>query len=255
MDQLSFRPARPGEPFLLATDLDGTLLGDEADEDWLKTFAQQHAHHFHLAYITGRYRESVLRLVERGRLPRPHYIYSNVGTELFDCNDPLNTMGEHYAAQVGPGWDLEAIYALGEGPGIRRQDFPEGQPRFQAGFFWDADPGTLAAFRARLAAYHSCHIVPAYGEFIDVIPTALGKGNAARFLQQELGLHPDRVVVAGDSGNDRLMFETGFRGILPANVLDELKPAACQPWHYYSPFPTARGVLDGLCHFGFVEQG
>jgi sucrose-phosphate synthase len=73
-------------------------------------------------------------------------------------------------------------------------------------------------------------------------------------LQQELGLDPERVVVAGDSGNDSEMFDTGFKGIVPVNALDELKAAACRPWHYHSPLPVARGVLDGLRHFGFVEQ-
>jgi hypothetical protein len=50
------------------------------------------------------------------------------------------------------------------------------------------------------------------------------------------------------------MFETDFKGILPANALEELKTVACQPWHYYSPFPAAHGVQDGLRHFGFIEQ-
>ncbi len=254
MDLSSLRLTRPDEPFLLAADLDGTLLGDESGEAWLKTFAEQYAHQFHLAYVTGRYRWSVLRLVAEGRLPRPHFICSDVGTELFDCSDPRNALGEKFAAQVPPGWDLEALYASGEGPGIRRQDFPDGQPRFQAGFFWDGDPQTLAAFKRRLTEHDSYHILPSYSEFIDVLPAALGKGNVARFLQRELGLDPDRVVVAGDSGNDCLMFETDFKGILPANALDELKVAAGRPWHYYSPFPAARGVLDGLCHFGFVKQ-
>jgi hydroxymethylpyrimidine pyrophosphatase-like HAD family hydrolase len=72
------------------------------------------------------------------------------------------------------------------------------------------------------------------------------------FLQRELGLDSERVVAAGDSGNDREMFETGFKGILPANALDELRAIANQPWHYYSSLPAGRGVMDGLRHFGFV---
>jgi hydroxymethylpyrimidine pyrophosphatase-like HAD family hydrolase len=74
-----------------------------------------------------------------------------------------------------------------------------------------------------------------------------------RFLQAELGLPADRVVVAGDSGNDREMFAAGFRGILPSNALDELKAAAVEPWHYRSPLPFALGVVDGLRHFGYLE--
>jgi mannosylfructose-6-phosphate phosphatase len=253
IDLSSLRPVRSQPPFLLAADLDGTLLGDESGEAWLKSLAGKYAQHFRLAYITGRYRSSILRMVEEGRLPRPHFICSNVGTVLYDCNDPHNAIGERYAAQVSPGWDLEAIYAAGEGRGVRRQDFPDGQARFLAGFFWDGDPRTLAAFRRRLAGHDHCIILPSYSEFIDVLPVALGKGNTVHFLQRELALDVDRIVVAGDSGNDRLMFETGFKGILPANALNELKSAAHRPWHYRSPFPAARGVLDGLCHFGFLE--
>jgi hydroxymethylpyrimidine pyrophosphatase-like HAD family hydrolase len=49
------------------------------------------------------------------------------------------------------------------------------------------------------------------------------------------------------------MFETGFKGIVPVNALEELKIVASQPWHYHSPLPAALGVLDGLRHFGFIE--
>jgi hydroxymethylpyrimidine pyrophosphatase-like HAD family hydrolase len=61
------------------------------------------------------------------------------------------------------------------------------------------------------------------------------------------------VAVAGDSGNDRQMFETEYKGIVPVNALDELKALASKPWHYHSPYPAARGVLDGLRHFGFTS--
>jgi sucrose-phosphate synthase len=176
-----------------------------------------------------------------------------VGTELFACDDPENVIGKKYAALVSR-WDLGAIYALGEGQGIERQEFPGGQPRFQAGFYWDARPETLAAFRQRLAQRDECRIVVSYNKYIDVLPAPLGKGNAARFLQRELGLDPARVVVAGDSGNDSEMFETGFKGIVPSNAQEELKVVACRSWHYHSPLPAARGVLDGLRHFGFVEN-
>ncbi len=61
------------------------------------------------------------------------------------------------------------------------------------------------------------------------------------------------MAVAGDSDNDRQMFETPFNGIIPCNALDELKTLTRQPWHYHSPQPFALGVLDGLRHFGVIE--
>lgn len=250
---LLYLPASPEQPFLLATDIDGTILGDEAGEILLKTLAQGFRRSFRLAYVTGRYEWSVLRVVEEGFLPRPDFICSNVGTDLLALDDPRNSIGQKYAAQVGPEWDLETIYRLGEGEGIRRQDFGEGQPPFQAGFFWNGNPRTLQAFRDRLAGLNHFHILPSYDEYIDVLPNPLGKGKAVEFLQKELSFDPQRVVVAGDSGNDRELFETQFKGIVPANALEELKAVASRPRHYRSPLPAGRGVLDGLCYFGFLK--
>ena len=247
-----FQLTLPAEPFLLAADIDGTMLGDEAGEAWMRAFRQECASGFLLAYITGRDFQSVLQLVAEGRLPPPDFIGGDVGSELLDCRDSRNFLGERYAAQVGPGWDLEAVYARGVGEGVRRQDFPEGQPRFQAGFDWDGQLQTLDAFYHRLANGDGFHILPSYNQYIDVLPDVLGKGKVVEFLQKELNLAPVRVVVAGDAGNDREMFDTIYKGILPSNALQELVTIACQPRHYQSPLPCARGVIDGLRHFEFI---
>jgi mannosylfructose-6-phosphate phosphatase len=250
---MPIQPTNPDLPFLLAADIDGTLLGDKEGELLLWDLICRFSASFHLAYVTGRSLADVLKTVEEGRLPRPDFICSYVGSELLDCHDPVNAIGQRYAAQVSPHWDIATIYALGEGEGIRRQDFPEGQPRFHAGFDWDGQPDTLTAFRQRMAACDDCSILASYNRYIDVLPPPLGKGQAVRFLQKELKLDAARVVVAGDSGNDRQMFETEFRGIVPCNALAELKAAACQPWHYHSPLSAGRGVLDGLKYFDFLE--
>lgn len=246
-------PHTESVPFLLAADIDGTLLGDETGETLLRQFVSHYDRQLVLAYVTGRYRWSVLELLEQGRLPPPRFICSDVGTEITDLQDPSNGIGQAYTAQVSSTWDLEQIYTLGLGEGIRRQEFEKGQPRFQAGFYWDARPESLRAFCERLVRVGEVYIQASYDTYIDVLPRSLGKGNAVRFLQEQLGLLSERVVVAGDSGNDRQMFETDFKGIIPSNALPELKLLAHQPWHYHSSYPAARGVLDGLYHFGFID--
>jgi hydroxymethylpyrimidine pyrophosphatase-like HAD family hydrolase len=257
MEELTprYRPTQPASPFLLAADIDGTLLIAEQGADWLKAFSRAYPGSFYLALVTGRSLPSILTLIEEGRLPQPDFICCDVGTELLVCADPENVLGKKYTAQVSPSWDLEKIYTLGEGEGVWRQDFPEGQPRFQAGFYWDGQAHTLAAFCDRLASHPEFYILPSYQTYIDVLPLPLGKGRVVMFVQQELGLDPDRVVVAGDAGNDLQMFETGYKGILPVNAREELRTAACAPWHYHSSLPAARGVLDGLKFFGFIEEG
>ena len=250
---IRLQPTQPDRPFLLASDIDGTLLGDEAGEAQLKKFIENHRESLALAFVTGRTLESVMRLIEEGRLPTPDFIASSVGTELFAYRDPENALGHRYAAQVTPAWDLETVYAIGEGEGIHRQTFIGGHPRFQAGFAWDGEAESLAAFHRRFEDRKEYCILPSFGQFIDVLPVQLGKGAVVQFLQEALELSPERVVVAGDSGNDREMFATPYKGIFPANGLDELKTFVDQPWHYHSPLPAARGVIDGLHHFGFVS--
>ncbi len=255
---LPFGVKYPGEailktPFLLAADIDGTLLGDEAGEASLKALVESRPRWVFLALITGRSLATITPLIQEGRLPQPDYICGDVGTELYDCHDPQNELGRRYAARGSAHWDLETIYRLGVGEGVTVQEFPDGQPRYQAGFYWDGNLETLQAFRQRLVDLPGCFILPSYDYYIDVLPVTMGKGQAALFLQQALGFDRQHVVVAGDTGNDSPMFETGLPGIVPANALDELKRVAVQPWHYHSPLPAGRGVLDGLQHFGLID--
>ncbi len=223
---LHMRPVDPRRPFLLAADVDGTLIGDQEGEACLMALRAEHPGSFCLAVITGRDLASVRELIAERRLPAPDYIAGSVGSEILAYDDPGNALGLKYAAQVSGEWDLEAIYALGTGEGVWPQEFPEGRPRFQAGFYWDGRAETLAALGGRLAGVKGIRILPSAGVYVDVLPDRTGKGEAVRFLQRELGVDPDRVVVAGDAGNDREMFQTGYRGIVPANAHDELRSVA-----------------------------
>lgn len=253
-EALPYHLAKPGEPFLLAADLDGTLLGDELGEAWIKALRRQSAQDLRLAYVTGRGYALVQEPIDAGRLPAPDFICCDVGSTIYDLSDPQNHLGSRYAAQAGPAWNPAAVFALGEGEGVRRQSLAGGSDRFRASFDWDGQPGSLKAFYQRMESLPFCRILPSHGRYIDVLPVGLGKGQAVAFLSRELGLSDQWVVVAGDSGNDLEMFETAFQGIVVANALDELKAGANLARHYHSPLPAGRGVLDGLHYFGFLKK-
>jgi len=173
--------------FLLAADIDGTLLGDEIGEALLPQFVAQHNDDFTLAYVTGRTLSSVLGLIADHRLPNPRFICSDVGTEILDLRDSANHIGQVYAEQVSSSWDLETVYQLGTGEGISPQEFGRDQPRYQAGFRWDARPESLQAFHERLSPIGQLYIQASFNMYIDVVPSTAGKGNAVRFLQSQLG--------------------------------------------------------------------
>lgn len=248
-------PADNKTPFLLATDIDGTLLGPTGEESWLCAFAKEYPQSIILAYMTGRSLPSVQALIAEGIIPPPHYICSHVGTELFDCRHRDTAINTLFTEGVDRDhWHLEEIYAHGVGEGVRRQVFTNGQPPYHAGFFWDGQKDSLNAFRDRLRWCTACSIVVSHEKFIDVIPDVLGKGNAVSFLKNHLCLSPDDIVVAGDSGNDSSMFDTPFKAIIPANGYEELRKKADKAWHHHSTFEAGEGVLDGLYRFGFVKK-
>ncbi|MCF7855005.1 MAG: HAD family hydrolase, partial [Candidatus Pacebacteria bacterium] len=98
-------------------------------------------------------------------------------------------------------------------------------------------------------------VVWSSGKNLDIIPAAAGKGKAIRFLLDYRTLSPDTIVVAGDSGNDRSMFEEFARGIIVANAQPELK--AYYEEHadgnlFLASRECAAGVAEGLKRFGVL---
>lgn len=233
------------EARLLATDLDGTVLGDEAGEAAFRAWAAAHPETL-LAYATGRELAAVAPLVDSGRLPRPRFVCPSVGSAIFDADDPGNALGRAFAARVGPDWDKAALLAAGRGPGVETQDIAGPGADFHAAFRWNGDPAALAALRARLAGFGAVRIVASHGAYIDVLPAAVGKGQALRFIAAALGLAPDRVAAAGDSENDIDLCTAGYWAILPANACAELRRACAGLPGHRSALPAGRGLAEGL---------
>lgn len=93
------------------------------------------------------------------------------------------------------------------------------------------------------------------GRDLDIIPSAAGKGKAIRYLVTFLALGSARIVVAGDSGNDRSMFDEFENGIIVANAQPELKrlgDGTPQPGIYFARQAYAAGVEEGLRNFGLL---
>jgi sucrose-6F-phosphate phosphohydrolase len=95
------------------------------------------------------------------------------------------------------------------------------------------------------------------GRDLDILPASSGKGKAIRFLVEHLGMDADRVVVAGDTGNDAAMFEELHKGVVVANAKPELVALARLLGNeraYIASQPHAAGVEEGLEHFGVLRS-
>lgn len=230
---------------LLVSDIDGTLVGDDAA---LRRFAAWHRprqHRFPLVYSTGRSLTSLRELIARTDLPEPDVVVTSVGTEIYRGDQPF----AGFVERIGT-WDAETVRKVLAPLTWLQLQVPANQTPSKASF--DAPgllPEHLDAVRARLRADGlAVTLVYSADLHLDVLPPRMGKGEAALAVAAALGFERRQVLVFGDSGNDIELFRFGFRGTLVANALPELE-AAAGPDAYRSPFRYADGVLDGIRHW------
>ncbi len=244
---------------VFASDLDGTLLGDEETTRQFKLVWEQGMGEKRplLCYNTGRLLDDVLQLLALGKLPQPDFIISGVGTSVYEMAS--GTVLKQFTEILEEGWNLEAVEQV-----LNASELPlEKQPKhyqnaYKSSWYWDdATPEQLESLQTALDETGlEPHLVYSSGRHLDILPKWANKGNALRWLLNYLEIPAKAVLVAGDSGNDSAMFRLkGVRGIIPGNAQPELIAQTEGMTLYKAPSHEicAEGVLVGLKHFGLLQ--
>ncbi len=246
--------------FLLATDLDDTLVGDDQALEELNRYLVQHqkAHGTLIAYITGRSLEDYKAELKAKRpLLEPDVLVPSVGTEIYykgsEIPDPV------WVEQLSKNWDHDLIVSLFEDIEELTPQPESDQRTFKISYYLKAQlaPQVLPRLEALLKQEGlAAKVVYSSGINLDILPANGDKGHAMYFLRQKFGFEHTKTVVCGDSGNDCALFAHGQeKGILVGNAKTELLE-----WHRRNPSDThylakahfAGGILEGLKHFGFL---
>ncbi|MGD9633191.1 MAG: HAD-IIB family hydrolase [Pirellulales bacterium] len=232
---------------LLVSDLDGTLLGDERALDAFVMWYVEARERLRLVYSSGRLLESICQSIEEWQLPEPDAIICGVGTEIHDL-----TTGELVAGwpEIAFDWSPELIRSVCD-----EYDELEEQPReflsnFKLSYFGCSLSETFLQQLSRHleAVGQEASLIYSSNRDLDILPAATNKGTAATYLARHWGFDRERVIVAGDSGNDLEMFRAGFRGIVVGNAQPELRRLHADNV-YHAQAECAAGVLEGLQHW------
>lgn len=234
----------PRNPWLLVSDIDYTLTGDEEALAELLGLIEE-SPGVRLAVNSSRPRASVERTLASFPVPfEPAGMITAMGTEVA-AGAPLGGWQERFA-----GWDRSVVDEIMAGLGAVAHD-DEFQTRYKASYAVEGAAKQEAARQAIAASGQDCRVVISGASDMDVLPPGAGKGEATLFLARELGIDVgERLVVAGDSGNDVAMFEVSPRGILVGNAGAELREAVRPGRAYQARAPHAAGILEGLRHWG-----
>lgn len=249
MERRRLRPPR-----LFSTDLDGTVVGNNDATRRFRDFWQSlpDEHRPVLVFNSGRLVDDQLALLEEVPLPRPDYIIGGVGTMLHAKE--RGELESAYRHSLGTGFDPRRIAdIMGRLPDVTMQAEQYQHGLKSSWFLHDADEKALADIEAALlAAKIDARIVYSSGRDLDILPKAADKGAALAWLCGQLHIGLDESVVAGDTGNDRAMFELNdVRGVIVGNALPELVSMANSNGRFYLSGATeADGVIEGLRHWG-----
>lgn len=245
----------------LASDIDGTLTGDRAALDVLSARIAHARRRGELALVlcTGRSYADVLCGLSDEGLPEPDAIVAQVGTEIYvppftGDTSPL----DEWRGRIAEGYSPATARALLAGiEGLVMQP-PPFNTSLKTSCYLDGCPDPEAAAREiRRRAGEGpgrFQVVWSMGRFLDLLPGRAGKAEAVRYVTERAGYAPERVVAAGDTGNDATMIRELPRGIVVGNATPELVSVADERGTdvYRARGRHAAGVEEGLVHFGVL---
>ncbi len=242
---------------LIISDIDNTLLGDQEGLKALFKEINQASENIKLGFgiATGRRLESALAVLQEGNVPTPDILITAVGSEINYGRSLLPD--QSWRRHIRFRWQPDRLRAFFQDiPGLVMQPDEE-QREFKISFYVDPD-GFLGIreLKRRLRKVNlRAQLIYSHGEFLDVLPIRASKGEAVRFISLKWGIPIQRILTAGDSGNDRGMLEGEALSVVVGNRSPELKTLEeNHPRIYFAKGEYAWGILEGIGHYKFLGK-
>lgn len=230
---------------ILATDLDGTLVGDPDGLQQLLEFYEEQVYDVSLIYITGRYFDSALSLIKEENLPVPDILVTDVGSSIYIGNSFDKDL--EWQKRIKANWMPDKIHAIAATvPGLTKQ------PMFLENrcSYYVADEKPVEEFRNKLASSGIPHkLIFSGGKDVDIVPEESGKGRALQYLLDKYKVEDAKLLVAGDSGNDLEMLTLGFPSVIVGNAQPELLESDEHPRIFRAKKGFAGGIHEAWTHF------
>ncbi|MDR2877559.1 MAG: HAD-IIB family hydrolase [Chromatiales bacterium] len=250
------RSRLPSADRILVCDVDNTLIGDRNGLDQLMQVMRDTPARLGFGVATGRHLQAALKVLKQWRVPMPDFIISAAGSEIH--YGPKLVEDEGWKRHIDHRFEPDRVLTAMQGVrGVRMQPADE-QRRFKISYFLDAgscDHGVMLEIvrRLRRADIH-VNVICSYQKYLDLLPVRASKGAALRHIADKWGVPIDRVLAAGDAGNDEEMLSGETLGVVVANYSAELERLRGRDRIYFAQAPYALGILEGIRHYDFLGR-
>ncbi len=240
--------------YLIITDIDNTLMGDDDAFKELMTIIDTHRDRIGFGVATGRSIASTRTLFEDEAMALPEVLITSVGTEIHYRSE--STPDKGWASHISKWWNREKIKNLLSPFGFLELQEPEHQFPYKLSYYMAPGKDRLSEINTVLNQNRChCSVIYSHDEFLDILPHRASKGKAVRYLSYKWEIPLDNIMVCGDSGNDREMLVGSPMGVVVGNYAHELENLKGKRRIYFSPKSYAAGIIDGLTHFGLIGDG
>jgi HAD superfamily hydrolase (TIGR01484 family) len=265
---------------LLSTDLDRTLLpnGPEPESADARSRFRDFctSSQVTLAYISGRDRGLVERAIYAFSLPKPHFVISDVGTNIYDLRQGDWQLLDDWHEHIARDWQhlsREQLFrVLGSIRELRLQEMSK-QNTWKLSYYFNLQNDQFELNKRLEVLLGSKGIPanliwsidePAGIGLLDVLPPSADKYHALSHLCRLLDIPPESVLYAGDSGNDLPLLSSIFPSVLVANALPRVRSEAsilaekqgnqsrlylAQGGYLGMNGNYSAGILEALAHF------
>ena len=242
----------PAVDRILVSDIDNTLLGSDEGLFALKAMLEEKGDSVAFAVATGRRIDSAVKVIAETGAPEPDIWISSVGSEIHYGKQRAEDKG--WARNIRYRWSPDKVKeALADTAGLKLQPKID-QREFKVSFFIDprkAPPLNEIDKKLREVGVRG-KVIFSHGQFLDILPVRASKGLAIRHVAHRWGIPMERVLVAGDSGNDEEMLIGNSLGVVVANYSEELEKLRGYERVHFASREFAWGIIEGIKEYDFL---
>jgi HAD superfamily hydrolase (TIGR01484 family) len=265
---------------LLCTDLDRTLLpnGTQSESPQARRLFTKLASHpkISVVYASGRHRRLIERAIINYKLPRPDFVISDVGTNIYDLREEDWQVWPQWQQEIALDWkgyqQRQLREILRDISDLRLQQLSQ-QNTFKLSYYVAMHTDRAALHKTLMNRFSELEIEssliwsmdePAGVGLLDILPKRATKLHAIEFLQASLGIATADTLFAGDSNNDMPVLASPIPSVLVANatstVTDDALAAAVEAGNQQHLYVAqgnylnmngnySAGILEGVAHF------